>query len=114
MTNIVQSSTTPLTIVELTSSVHVNTDLSVGNGIYNLTLKMDGTLENPTNIMEGTTYIWFVNQDATGGWALAFGSVFLWPAGTPPTITTSAGATDIITGAARGGFIYVVASQDFS
>lgn len=54
------------------------------------------TLANPTNQVAGFIYGYrlTVVQDGTGGRLLTWGSVFKFPGGTPPTLTSAANGVD--------------------
>jgi len=53
------------------------------------------TLDNPTSMKAGGTYILRTEQDVTGTRTLAFGSAYKWPGGTAPTQPTAGGAVFI-------------------
>ena len=97
----------------LTDGASIATDCDTGN-VHTVTLAGNRTLANPTNLQNGSTYIWVVKQDATGSRTLSFGSAFKFPSGTAPTLSTAANAVDIITGVSDGTNIYVVGQLDFS
>lgn len=63
---------------------------------FTVTLAGNRTLANPTGLVAGQSGSIFVVQDATGGRTLAFGSYWKFPAGTAPTLTTTASAVDRI------------------
>lgn len=63
---------------------------------FTVTLAGNRTLANPTGLVAGQSGSIFVVQDATGGRTLAFGSYWKFPAGTAPTLTTTANAVDRI------------------
>jgi len=84
-----------VTPVALTSGATVNTDAS-GSNNFTLTLATNATLANPTNLVAGHVYNWIITQDGTGGRTLAYGTLFKWPGGTPPVLSTGAGAVDLI------------------
>lgn len=79
-----------------------------------VTLGGNRTLANPTNMVDGGTYVLRVLQDGTGSRTLAYGSAYKWPAGTAPTLTTTAGAVDIITFVSNGTSMFGVISKAFS
>lgn len=72
------------------------------------------TLSNPTNMQAGATYILRVVQDSTGSRTLAYGANYAWPGGTAPTLSTAAGATDILSFYSDGSTMYGVINQAFS
>ena len=86
-----------VTPVALTDAASIATDASLSN-TFTVTLGGNRTLANPTNMNNGAIYTWRVRQDGTGSRTLAYGSKFKWPEGTAPTLTTTASATDFISG----------------
>ena len=68
----------------------------------------------PTNLKDGATYILRVIQDATGTRTITWNSVFKWPGGTAPTLSTGNGAIDIITFVSDGTNLYGTAQLNFS
>lgn len=71
------------------------------------------TLDNPTNMKDGGTYILRVEQDSTGSRTLAYGTAYKWTGGTAPTLTTAGGSVDVLTFISDGTNMYGVASLDF-
>ena len=86
-----------VTPVALTDGANIATDANLSNTFY-VTLGGNRTLDNPTNLQNGCIYNWRIKQDGTGSRTLAYGSKFKWPGGTAPTLTTTASATDFISG----------------
>ena len=86
-----------VTPVALTDAASIATDASLSN-TFTVTLGGNRTLANPTNMTNGAIYNWRIRQDGTGSRTLAYGSKFKWPGGSTPTLTTTAGATDFISG----------------
>lgn len=70
---------------------------AITRNVAAVTLAHNATLSNPTNQVDGTVYILRINQDGTGSRTMAFGSAYNFPGGTAPTLTTTAGARDILT-----------------
>lgn len=77
---------------------------------------------DPTNAKAGATYILKIKQPSSGvagtiNWNAASATV-LWPAGTPPTLSTANNAVDIVTlictDSASGGTYYANATLNFS
>lgn len=99
----------------LTDSSSINWDLQGLDGPYtfHVTLSDDRFLSNPTNKTEGRYYTLLVEQDGTGNRILSYDTDYLWPAGTDPTLTTTAGAVDIVTFLCLGGKMYGVMNFDF-
>lgn len=81
--------------VTLTDAATIATDLSLGNQ-FQVTLAGNRTLGAPTNVVAGQSGVIRVVQDATGSRTLAFNSVFKFPGGTAPTLTTTANAVDLL------------------
>jgi len=79
-----------------------------------VTLAGNRTLDNPTNQKAGGTYALIVKQDATGGRTLAYGTVYKFPGGTAPTLSTAANAIDLLTFISDGTDMYGVATLAFS
>ena len=85
-----------VTSVSLTDGANIATDAALGN-YFRVTLAGNRTLDNPTNLLDGQALVYKILQDATGSRTLAYGSIFRFPAGTAPVLTTTANATDLIT-----------------
>jgi hypothetical protein len=78
---------------------HDQTDLAISwnnsNVVY-ATLTTGTIIFNPTDAKSGATYILYLRQPASGGPTLInWNNLVLWPGGTPPTLSTAAGATDV-------------------
>lgn len=97
----------------LTDGANIGWDASA-NQVCSVTLAGNRTLDNPTNMKDGATYIVTVKQDATGSRTLAYGTAYLWPGGTAPTLSTAANAIDIITFISDGTSMYGVINQAFA
>ena len=83
------------TPVALTDAATVAVDLSLSNH-YTLSLGGNRTLGAPTNQTAGQSGVIVLSQDATGSRTLAFASVWKFPGGTAPTLTTTANAVDVL------------------
>jgi hypothetical protein len=79
----------------LTDATTVATDLSLAN-YYTLTLGGNRTLGAPTNQTAGQSGVIVITQDGTGSRTLAYNSVWKFPNGTVPTLTTTASAVDVL------------------
>ena len=55
------------------------------------------TINDPSQIQPGATYILILKQDTTGGHTVTWGSKYKFPGGTPPTLTTTGDRADVIT-----------------
>jgi hypothetical protein len=97
----------------LTDAANIAWDLAA-NQVASVTLEGSRTLDNPTNMVDGATYMLTVKQDATGSRTLAYGTAYKWPGGTAPTLSTGANAVDILSFVSDGASMFGVASLDFS
>ncbi len=97
----------------LSDGANISWDLD-DNQVSKVTLAGNRTLDNPTNLQAGATYILRVIQDATGSRTLAFGSAYKFPGGTAPTLTTAASSVDMLTFVSDGTNMYGVSQLDFS
>jgi len=97
----------------LTDASSIAWDVS-SNQVSSVTLSGNRALANPTNLVDGATYILIVKQDATGSRTLSYGTAYKWPGGTAPTLTTTASAVDILTFVSDGTNMYGVSTLDFS
>jgi hypothetical protein len=95
----------------LTDGTNIATDASLGNA-FSVTLGGNRTLDNPTNLQDGATYLWKITQDGTGSRTLAYGNKFKWPGGTVPTLTTAAASVDMITAFYDGTNLLAVFAGD--
>lgn len=82
-------------ITALSDGANISVDLSANNH-FSVTLGGNRTLDNPTNIVAGTSGSFFISQDGTGSRTLSFGSYYDFAGGTAPTLTTTASAVDRI------------------
>jgi hypothetical protein len=51
---------------------------------------------NPTGVTSGQSGVVLITQDGTGNRTMAYGSYWKFPSGTAPTLTTAAGALDLL------------------
>ena len=79
----------------LTDAATVTWDTSLGQ-IATVTLGGSRTMAAPTNLKVGT-YILHVIQGGSGSYTLTWNSVFKWPAGVAPTLTTTVSYRDVMT-----------------
>lgn len=79
-----------------------------------LTLSGNATLDNPSSMVNGGTYILKVQQDGTGGRSLNWGSAYKWPGGNAPTVSTDPNAVDLFFFYSDGVDMLGTALQDFS
>ena len=69
--------------------------MGVGNN-FAFTLGGNRTLSAPTNATPGQTGYIYITQDGTGSRTLAFNNAYIFVSGTAPTISTAAGAKDLL------------------
>lgn len=89
----------------LTDQASIAWDLSLG-AMATVTLTDNRALANPTNLVNGASYILIVKQDATGGRTLSFGSAYKFADGVDPTLSTGANAVDMIAFLSDGTSLY--------
>lgn len=99
-------SITPVALTQ--SGAGIATDASLSN-IFTIQLvdteSTTPTLSNPTNLVEGTTYIWKITQDAGVACTLAYGTSFLFlnTNGIDPAISTTLSSINLLSCAYIGG-----------
>jgi len=98
---------------DLSDGANISWDASA-NQVCEVTLAGNRTLDNPTNMVDGGTYILFVKQDATGSRTLSYGANYLWPSGAAPTLSTGANAVDILYFVSDGTNMYGTFIGNFS
>lgn len=89
----------------LTDGATINWDISLGQSAI-VTLGGNRTIANPTNTVNGGFYVLQVIQDGTGSRTLSWGANFIWPSGTAPTLTTTAGKRDFFGFICSNGKLY--------
>jgi hypothetical protein len=96
-TDVVQSFTAAQrgSYVTLTDAATIATDLSLGNH-FQVTLGGNRTFGAPTNVVAGQSGVIRIVQDGTGSRTASWNSVFKFPGGTAPTLTTTANAVDLV------------------
>ena len=82
-------------VTSLTDAASIAIDMGVGNN-FAFTLAGNRTLEAPTNAIPGQTGYIYITQDGTGSRTLAFNNAYIFVSGTAPTISTAAGAKDLL------------------
>ncbi len=83
------------TVNVLTDAATIAVDASQSNK-FRVVLGGNRTLGNPTSPLNGQTIEILVVQDGTGSRTLAYDSKYVWPGGTAPTLTTTAGRADLL------------------
>lgn len=84
------------------------------NQVASVTLGGNRTLDNPTNQVDGATYILKVIQDATPPRTLAYGTAYKFPGGVTPVLSTGANEYDYITFISDGTNMNGVIQKNFS
>jgi hypothetical protein len=97
----------------LTFSSNISWDLDL-NQVTEITLTGNATLNNPSNIRDGATYILHVVQDSSGAHTLAFGTNYKFVGDAVPVITSNANHRDIFTFTAMGGKLYGTYVQGYT
>jgi hypothetical protein len=92
----------------LTDGATITWDVPAGHHAQ-VTLGGNRTLAAPTNLIAGQVYTLHVVQDGTGSRTLTWNSVFKWPGGTAPTLSTGAGKRDVFVFSTDGTNLYAVA-----
>ena len=82
-------------VTSLTDAANIAIDMGVGNN-FAFTLGGNRTLSAPTNATPGQTGYNYITQDGTGSRTLAFNNAYIFVSGTAPTISTAAGAKDLL------------------
>jgi hypothetical protein len=93
----------------LTPGATVNWNLNTQQ-VARLTLGGNYTIANPTNLVDGGTYILEIVQDGVGSRTVSWGANYKWlnSGGAAPTLSTTAGAVDIISFVSDGTYMYGV------
>lgn len=81
--------------VTLTDAATVAIDLSLGNH-HQVVLGGNRVIGAPTNVVAGQSGVIRLVQDATGSRTASWNSVFKFPGGTAPTLTTAANSVDLV------------------
>lgn len=81
--------------VALTDAATVAMDMSAGFN-FSLTIGGNRTLDAPTNTKNGQTGAIVITQDGTGSRTLAYHANWKFAGGADPTLSTAAGAVDIL------------------
>jgi hypothetical protein len=88
----------------LIDAANIDWNLNTGQ-VATVTLGGNRTMNAPTNLRVGT-FILHVLQDGAGGRTLTWNSVFKWPAGVAPVLTTTANRRDIFSFVCDGTNLY--------
>ena len=97
----------------LTDAANISWDASA-NQVASVTLAGNRTLDNPTNLVDGATYILTIKQDAVGSRTLVYGTAYKFSGGIAPTLSAGINDVDIITFISDGTSMFGVFQGDFS
>ena len=90
----------------LTDGATISWNVQAGQ-VAAVTLGGNRTLAAPATLQNGAFYALAVIQDATGSRTLTWNSVFKFPSGTAPTLSTAAGAKDFFVFRSDGTNLYM-------
>jgi hypothetical protein len=82
--------------ITITDGATLSWDTSLGQ-VAQVTLGGNRTFAAPTNLVNGGFYSLLIIQDGTGSRTISWNAVFDFAGGTAPTLSTAAGAKDLIT-----------------
>jgi len=82
--------------ITITDGATLSWDTSLGQ-VAQVTLGGNRTFDAPTNLVNGGFYSLLIIQDGTGSRTISWNAVFDFAGGTAPTLSTAAGAKDLIT-----------------
>ncbi len=95
----------------LTDAVNISWDADIAQ-TCSVTLGGNRTLDNPTNLKAGATYILRIVQDGAGNRALSYGSAYKWYLGVEPILTLAGLSVDILSFYCDGTNMYGTILQD--
>lgn len=72
---------------------------------FSLIVDQDITIANPSNLIDGATYTLRLEQDATGGHAIAFQDQWRWESSAAPDLSASAGKMWIVRAYCEAGLL---------
>lgn len=96
----------------LIDAATIATDCNNGN-VHTVTLGDNRTLGAPTNLKNGSTYIWIIKQDGTGSRTLAYNAVFKFEGGLAPILSIGANSIDILSAVSDGTNVLAQLIRDF-
>lgn len=99
--------------VTLTPATTVAIDAQLSN-TFKITLNQDVTLSNPTNLIDGGAYRFFVYQNSTGGYTVTFGSKFRFASDITPAVASGASKLTIIDSVSDGVNLYCSVREPFT
>lgn len=101
-------------VVALSDGATILIDASLANN-FRVTLGGNRTLGNPLNLIDGQVFNIRIKQDGTGSRTLTYGTMFKFPGGTAPVLSTAANALDFMSCQydAADGTLICVMNKDF-
>lgn len=101
-------------VVTLTDAATIVVDASLGNN-FRVVLGGNRTLGNPVGLIDGQVINFRIKQDGGGGRTLGYGSMYKFPGGTAPVLSTAANALDFMSCQydAADGTLICVMNKDF-
>ena len=90
---------------------YFSSDWGTYSNVFEADLSANGTVSAPTGYSVGQVKTYIVKQDATGGRTLTWNSVYKFPGGTPPTLSTAPNAVDILTIICKSSTEFLVLSS---
>lgn len=105
---------TLITPLPLTDAVSIAVP-AADNWSFSVTLGGNRTLAAPTGLVDGARLAFVIHQDGTGGRTLAFNAIYDFGAAGAPTLSTTAGAADLVIGyydATAGKILCIFRRQD--
>lgn len=97
----------------LTSGATISWDANVSS-VASLTLNQVGATLTMSNLIAGGTYLLIITQGAGGNKTITTWTNFKWVGGAIPTLSSSAGAIDVITAYSDGTNLYASAQIGFA
>lgn len=100
-------------IHELASTAGTISWTGTEGNLYSIVLSENSRLQNPSAPIKGATYMFLINQNATGTWTLSYGDQFIFPDGIAPTIDLSGNSKNLMTTIYDGTKFLVVSIKNF-
>jgi hypothetical protein len=109
-TNLYVSGTSAGNVVGLgTTNANTALNFATGNN-FSMTLVGSIVLSNPTGVTTGQSGVVYIQQDSTGSRTVGFGSHWDFVSSTPPNLSTTANALDVLTYSVRTSTSIVAAA----
>lgn len=96
--------------VQLTDAAQISWDASLSRS-FTLTLTGDHKLLSPTNLVDGSIYALTITQGAGGSHLLTYSEAYRFPGGTSPTLSTDAGAVDLLEFRCDGTYLTLISTD---